>query len=114
MKPEETLKKINAMQDLCVQVEQDNQKIEEIASFLQEARTRHETLYRFYQEEWSELLYDENGDTKEVINTILKEHLKHIPQGHYSITNQDTLWDALNDHRLGLIDLLKTLVEIID
>jgi hypothetical protein len=76
MKPEETLKKINAMQDLCVQVEQDNQKIEEIASFLQEARTRHETLYRFYQEEWSELLYDENGDTKEVINTILKEHLR--------------------------------------
>lgn len=114
MKPEEILKKINAMQDLCIQVEQDNQKMNEINSFLFKARERHETLLHFYQEEWLDLLYDENGDTREEINELLKEHLNQIPEGHYSITNQDTLWDALSNHRLSLLELLKTLAPMID
>ncbi len=114
MNSKEILNQINAMQDLCIQVEQDNQKMDEIKSFLLEARERHEALFNFYHEAWQDLLYDENGDTKAGLDEILKEHLKHIPEGHYSITNQDTLWDALSDHRLSLLELLKTLAPMID
>ncbi len=114
MKSEDTLKTINKMQALCVQVELDNQKIEDFKAFLMTARSRHDQLLAFYHTEWAELLYDENGDTREGMDEILKEHLKHIPDGHYSITDQDTIWDALSDHRLSLLDLLKTLTPMID
>lgn len=114
MKADETLKTINKMQDLCVQIEQDNQKIEDFKAFLMEARSRHDQLLGFYHAEWAELLYDENGDTRQRIEEILKQHLQHIPEGHYSITDQDTIWDALSDHRYMLLDLLKTLTPMID
>lgn len=111
---QEKSERLIAMQTLCVQVEKDCEVIENFAAFLQEARKRQQELATFYEEEWMDLVYDGDINPHPDADALNETLIAHIPEGHYSIMGEDTIWNALVAHRFALLELLKTLVPMID
>jgi hypothetical protein len=114
MESNKQLKRLIAMQALCVQVEQDNEKIYALSEFLEEARKRQTELQDFYQDEWHDFLFDKDGEEKKDAEALGEALCKYIPEGHYSILGEDTIWNTIVDHRDALLKLLKTIVPMID
>jgi len=114
MESNNQLNRLIAMQNLCVQVEQDNEKINAFTRFLVEASQRQTELLDFYQDEWLDFLFDKEGEEKEDVQALGAALSKYIPAGHYSILGEDTIWDTIVDHRDALLQLLKTMVPMID
>ena len=99
--------KLVEMQQLCNQVEQDIVKINEFKDFLLEAGARFDALAEWYDEDWLRVIDSEEIDDEQ---TALVEGI--VPEGHYSILNQDTIWDALTESRDAYVQLLKTLADL--
>ena len=109
MKKELSLEKLIEMQALCHQVEADANKISEFIIFLQEADERRKGLADFLQEDW--MFYYEDEENKEAWD---KELEKHVAEDSFSILDEDTIWDALMDERQETLELLKTIVPLIE
>jgi hypothetical protein len=109
MKKELSLEKLIEMQALCHEVEADVNKISDFIAFIQDAQARKQKLAEFYQSEW--MFYYEDEKNKEAWD---KELEKHVAEDSFSILDEDTIWDALQDGRLETIELLKTIAGMIE
>ena len=109
MKKELSVEKLIEMQTLCHQVEEDANKISEFITFIQEANKRRKMLADFYQNGW--MFYFEDEENQDKWDKALEAH---IVKGSYSILGEDTIWDALFDGRMEILELLKTIVPMID
>jgi hypothetical protein len=111
---QEKSERLIAMQKLCLQVEQDCEAMDKCLTFLEEARKRQQELSSFYEEEWTNLVYDDDINPSADADVLSEVLYEYIPEGHYSIMSEDTIWNALVDHRESLLNLLKTIVPMID
>ena len=109
MKKETSIDRLIEMQALCHLVEEDANKISDFIAFIQEAEARKQKLADFYQSEW--MFYYEDEKNKEAWD---KELEKHIAEDSFSILDEDTIWDALQDERLEIVELLKTIAGMIE
>jgi CMP-N-acetylneuraminic acid synthetase len=109
MKKETSIDRLIEMQALCHLVEEDANKIGDFIAFIQEAEARKQKLADFYQSEW--MFYYEDEKNKEAWD---KELEKHVAEDSFSILDEDTIWDALQDERLEIVELLKTIAGMIE
>ena len=103
------LAKLQEMQTLTTQIEADIKSLGEFKKSLNEIIDRRDQLINLYESDWMELVDSDDLDDAQV-QTIEKM----VPEGSYSILNQDTIWDALNDLRTEYIDILKQLALMLD
>ena len=99
-------KKLQDMQALTAELEADIKTLASFKKYLNATAKRQEQLGQFYQEEWMELVDSEDFDEEQ--EAALK---KMVKKGHYSILDQDTIWDALNGIQDQYSSLLKALVK---
>ncbi|MDO5626344.1 MAG: DUF4298 domain-containing protein [Pseudomonadota bacterium] len=98
--------KLTRMNDLCEQVEADNQAIAQLCKRLKKSDKTSRELLDLYEKHWLELaepgkLSDEQ---RREIDALAKK-------GRYSVLAQDTVWNALSDQHALRIKLLKALVK---
>ncbi|NLW71771.1 MAG: DUF4298 domain-containing protein [Chloroflexi bacterium] len=100
--------KLEEMQRLCTAVEQDIIEIENFRQYFVQASQRLEKLARLYDQDWLRIIESEKLDEadSQAIEKLIKE-------GHYSILDQDTIWNVLADSHALYITLLKDLALII-
>lgn len=93
------------MQQLCSATENDLVELERIHQFLEERGARWKRLGELYQEEWPRLVDSEELDAEQ---TGLLAGM--VPEGRYSILDQDTIWDATSELHGKLVAIMKLLV----
>ena len=99
--------KLQEMQDLCTQVEVDNVKLQEIETFLKASEKRRARLASLYQSDWGRL-----AESPRLSAVERRKIEDRVPQGHYSIFWQDTIWNALSDSDAERTRVLKTLARL--
>lgn len=115
MENKELLNKLRAMQTLYARIDQDNKAIEAFTQFLIESKQRCDALSEFYENEWLDVVgEDERRVEKGLPSLGIEAYESSAPNGKYSILGEDTIWNALVDHRESLLKLLKTIVPMID
>ena len=103
------LAKLQEMQTLTTQIEADIKSLGEFKKSLNEIIDRRDQLINLYESDWMELV-----DSDDLEDSQVQTIEKMVPEGSYSILNQDTIWDALNDLRTEYIDILKQLALMLD
>lgn len=96
--------KLARMQVLAETATEDKRKIDEFIQFLEEVSQRQDELMDLYQEDWMRLVEDENLDEaqEEALQALVSE-------GQYSVLDQDTIWNALEELSDAQVNLLKYL-----
>jgi len=115
MENKELLNKLRAMQTLYARIDQDNKVIEDFTKFLIESKERCDTLSEFYENEWQDVVEEDDSRVEKGFPSLgIEVYKSSEPNGKYSILGEDTIWNTLVEHRYALLDLLKTLVPMID
>lgn len=99
-------KQLASLQMLCLQVEQDNAEIQAFLKQLKVAEKRRKQLTEAYHQDWQALA--------KLPQETLAQIQVEVPEGHYSVLAEDTIWDALETGRQARVALLKLLVKQID
>lgn len=115
MENKELLNKLRAMQTLYARIDQDNKAIEAFTQFLIESKQRCDALSEFYENEWQDAVEEDDSRVEKGLPSLgIEAYESSAPNGKYSILGEDTIWNALVDHRESLLKLLKTIVPMID
>ena len=101
---QEDYEKLSKMQELTNLAIQDTRKIDEIIQYLEQVSQRQDELMDLYQEDWMRLVEDENLDEaqEEALQALVSD-------GQYSVLDQDTIWNALEELSDAQVNLLKYL-----
>ena len=115
MENKELLNKLRAMQTLYARIDQDNKAIEDFTMFLIESKERCDTLSEFYENEWLDVVEEDDRRLEKGLPSLgIEVYESSEPNGKYSILGEDTIWNTLFDHHDALIALLKTVVGMIE
>lgn len=114
MENKELLNKLRAMQTLYARIDQDNKAIEDFTKFLIESKQRCDTLSEFYENEWQDVVEEDDSRVEKGFPSLgIEVYESSEPNGKYSILGEDTIWNTLSENRQILLELLKTLVPMI-
>jgi len=115
MENKELLNKLRAMQTLYAQIDQDNKAIEAFTQFLIESKQRCDALSEFYENEWLDVVEEDEWRVEKGLPSLgIEVYESSEPNGKYSILGEDTIWNTLSENRQILLELLKTLVPMIN